>query len=251
MPTGQGAEVAKPCAAALAASLRMARDKSSSWISDIWHTLQNLPVPLDFPYKDPRRFTSDYVRGVLAAFTGSMQDHLTGRIAASARLPFLVHCIEIDDRGKCIRAVLRIRDYLRVPNTEHRRALTRLMCAEHPLGIEQGRRTIPSTHHAHRICRFCRLRRMVETEAHVLVDCACPEVEGLREAYFAEASKHVPSLIATRRVLDSTDLLRTMLSHHKTLALLAQFVHQVFTLCEATPTLYPRSEKDFLALPSS
>ncbi|KAF7799736.1 hypothetical protein EIP86_010978 [Pleurotus ostreatoroseus] len=235
---------------ALATSLRMARDKSPSWISDIWHTLRNLPVPLDFAYKDPTRFTNGQVRGVLIAVSDYMQEHLAGRVAASVRLPLLAHRVEIDNRGRCINAILRFRDYLLVPNAEHRRALTRFMCAEHPLGIEQGRRTVPSTPRARRICRFFRLCEMVETEAHVLVDCAYAEIEVMREAYLAEAYKHVRSPPAARRVLNSTDLLRKMLSYHRTIALLVRLVHQVFTPCEATPALYPRSEEDFYALSS-
>jgi hypothetical protein len=61
------------------------------------------------------------------------------------------------------------RHYLRIGNPGHRKALTKLLVADHNYGDEAlGRRT-PSIPLAERRCRLCRLA--VETPAHVWLGC--------------------------------------------------------------------------------
>lgn len=139
--------------------------------------------------------------------------------------------------------------YLNVRTREHRRALTRLVCSDHPLAVEQGRRTVPATVPNWRICRFCRLQGAIETEAHVLIDCSSPLLEPLREEFMAAATRVVPALLHTRRNVTSLQFLLAILSRFKLVELVAQYTWRVFTLCETEPMLWITSEAEFLALP--
>ena len=59
-------------------------------------------------------------------------------------------------------------NYLNIPLFDHRKAITKLRCSDHPLQIEKGRhRNIPRDN---RLCKLCPLN-VVETEEHFLTSC--------------------------------------------------------------------------------
>ena len=230
---------------ALNEALRLARSGAPSWISDLWHALDKLPVPVTFNFTNT--LTVAYVTDTLEHVQTSLELFLQGNLRG--KLTILNDRREWSQNGTLVQNILRFRDYLRIPIREHRLALTRLMCSDHPLAIEQGRRTVPSTPQQWRVCRFCGLRGSVESEAHVLMDCEHGILLQMREDFFAVAIAHVPSMLQQRRSLTSTQLLMAIISRFKLTAVFAQFVCRVFKLCDDVPWRAITSEAEFLALP--
>lgn len=149
------------------------------------------------------------------------QYDMEGRV--EGKLMLLKNRREWSADGRMVHNVLRFRDYLNVRTREHRRALTRLVCSDHPLAVEQGRRRVPATALNWRICRFCRLQGAIETETHILIDCSSPLLEPLREEFMAAATRVVPALLHTRRNVTSLQLLLAILSRFKLVELVAQY----------------------------
>ena len=69
---------------------------------------------------------------------------------------------------KSVKSKHEFEKYLNIPLFEHRKAITKVRCSDHPLQIETGRhRDIPRDD---RLCRLCPLN-VVETEEHFLTSC--------------------------------------------------------------------------------
>ncbi|EMD39415.1 hypothetical protein CERSUDRAFT_113069 [Gelatoporia subvermispora B] len=145
-------------------------------------------------------------------------------VTQTSRLRLLAH------RGTG--AMVAFRSYLRLLNADHRRALTRLLAGEHPLGVQTGRtRRIARED---RGCRFCAKRGSVEDEEHVLLCCdGNAELLELRRVWREDA------LMRTGRVElpGHSRTLATLLwglSERKVAAAFGRFVFEVFALCDRT-----------------
>lgn len=69
---------------------------------------------------------------------------------------------------KSIKSEFKVEEYLKTPIFQHRKAITKIRCSDHPLEVEKGRHlNIPREN---RICKICPLREM-ETEHHFLIRC--------------------------------------------------------------------------------
>lgn len=234
--------------AALNEALHLARTGAASWISDLWHALRNLPIPVPFTYGTP--LTIAYVSDTLMRVGRSLELYLRGNL--EGKLILLKERREWSVKeAKLVQKLLCFRDYLRIPNRDHRVALTRLLCSDHPLAIEQGRRTVPPTPKEWRVCRFCGFRGEIETEWHVILDCEEQSLSSMREEFFTEALQHVPVLLNERRSLTSFRLLLAIMSRYKLVEIFARFIWLFFELCETLPMRRITSEAEFLALPTA
>lgn len=88
--------------------------------------------------------------------------------------------------------------YLGGSNRLHRQAIARLLASEHPFAVEVLRRVQPDVPRAWRVCRYCRRRGAVETEAHVLMECVDDRVVQLRDAFLHDASLLMGNVIPNR-----------------------------------------------------
>ena len=130
------------------------------------------------------------------------------------------------------------RSYLDVHIPAHRKALTRLMLSEHPLAIEQLRRTSryrPRIDRDLRICRLC--RGAVEDEVHVLLHCdGDNDLVQLRSEFLAGLRGTMPRL---ERTWDKEFIQCVVAGPPAAIASFARFVHRAFLRVTATPLLLP------------
>ncbi|KAI5833292.1 hypothetical protein K523DRAFT_265688 [Schizophyllum commune Tattone D] len=135
------------------------------------------------------------------------------------------------------------RSYLDVHIPAHRKALTRLMLSEHPLAIEQLRRTSryrPRIDRNLRICRLC--RAAVEDEVHVLLHCdGDDDLVQLRSEFLAGLRCTMPRL---ERTWDKEFIQRVVAGPPAAVASFARFVHRAFLRVTATPLLLPSFADD-------
>ena len=69
---------------------------------------------------------------------------------------------------KEIKGEFKMEHYLQTTNVEHRKAIAKIRCSDHPLEVEKGRhKNIPRSE---RKCKFCNLDE-IETEEHFLIRC--------------------------------------------------------------------------------
>ncbi|EPS93078.1 hypothetical protein FOMPIDRAFT_1105391, partial [Fomitopsis schrenkii] len=148
--------------AALAEARTLATAGNASWLGDLHHALQSLPVPV--PMEINIALTADYLSDTLPRLRNSLVSHLRQEVMSSQRLVILA--------ARPSRSpVLERRDYLSIPNQKHRAALIRLLASDHPLAVEQMRRRTPPVPREWRVCRFCARRGSIEDEAHTLLRC--------------------------------------------------------------------------------
>ena len=70
---------------------------------------------------------------------------------------------------KTLKQEFKFEEYLNISQFEHRKAITKIRCSDHPLEVEQGRhKNIPREE---RICKICPSKE-VETEEHFLSRCS-------------------------------------------------------------------------------
>ena len=133
--------------------------------------------------------------------------------------------------------------YLEVPTPKHHHALTRvtrLLLSDHPLAVEQLRRTSryhPSVPHAHCLCRLC--RQQVESPEHILLLCtASSALHNLRHNFLIVLQTkglHLPVVTAANAALTLPDILY----NRSSVNLLAKFVYDALALVQTTPLYRP------------
>ncbi|KAI0074561.1 hypothetical protein K474DRAFT_1563518, partial [Panus rudis PR-1116 ss-1] len=162
--------------AALSEALILARSGKPSLISDLKLALRRLDPPVEFDYYED--FTPALLGDLRTRLTAAVSTHVTTGISACVRLPLLHRRVEYSPAdGKPIKQAVRFRGYLTIEDANHRKALCRLICGDHPFAVEQCRRfSLPDDSGDHipydwRICRFCRRQGCIEDEAHVLLSC--------------------------------------------------------------------------------
>ncbi|TFK87861.1 hypothetical protein K466DRAFT_95358 [Polyporus arcularius HHB13444] len=139
--------------------------------------------------------------------------------------------------------------YLKLTSTKPREALVRLLTSDHPFGIEVGRRRSPQVPEHRRICRFCRKRKAIEKEEHVLLECEDERLEHLREARLLDALQ--PLLPGTRELyhrLPSMAFLNFVLGKERLLPVFAQYVYEVCQLVETVPYFLVHSDTELQSL---
>ncbi|KAH9856691.1 hypothetical protein C2E23DRAFT_772152 [Lenzites betulinus] len=232
-------------AAAFVDSWRLANTGFSSWWGDLYHALSALPVPVHVALDvSPTVASLDLL---LADLEQSLADTLREAIIASERLP-LIRTRTLAARSSDLSDLCAKRTYLSLPSHRLRNAVTRLWVSEHPLAIEQLRRRTPPVPRARRICRFCEKRWAVEDERHVLIECTADYIQTLRDVFWAKATVLLPRLPAMADSLSVPAALDMLLSREKTLPMLAEFIADVFDLCEDVPCLIVSDDDAMLAL---
>ncbi|CCM07264.1 uncharacterized protein FIBRA_09612 [Fibroporia radiculosa] len=180
--------------------------------------------------------TVDAVETALAARGGAVESAVRGNILASVRVSLLRdRKMYVPGRGVSACPALEYREHLRVDDHADRRALTRLLCGDHPLAVEQLRQVSPPVPRDRRACHFCLQTGSVEDEAHVLVDCLDARLVALRDPFFLDACRAVPVLLHMRCILSSSDWLLAVLGRRALVARTARIVRKVFDLCAVVP----------------
>ncbi|OJT04908.1 hypothetical protein TRAPUB_4335 [Trametes pubescens] len=224
---------------------RLAAEGSSSWWGDLYHALGELPVPVHLSLREfPTILTVD---SLLLDLQQSLADYLRAGIMVSERLP-LLRTRTLAARSSDLADLCTKRTYLSLRSDRLRNAMTRLHVSDHPLAIEELRRCTPPIPRVRRICRFCKKRWAVEDECHVLIECMGDAVQARRATFWVEATALLPRLPAMAHSRPTPAVLDMLLSREKTLIPLAEFVADMFDLCDEVPCFIIDNDEALLAL---
>ncbi|KAI0075149.1 hypothetical protein K474DRAFT_1582168, partial [Panus rudis PR-1116 ss-1] len=151
-------------------ALALARSGHSSAITDLCWTLRNLSPPVVYDYH--LDLTPRLLQDLLTQVTASAQKLIDDGLKEYLKLVLLHDRKQMNKEGQFVHEALLFRDYLKIPHPAHRKAVTRLICSDHPLAVEQLRRVDGvSIRRMWRVCRFCHIQGNVEDEQHVLLYC--------------------------------------------------------------------------------
>ncbi|KAJ7221945.1 hypothetical protein C8J57DRAFT_1593717, partial [Mycena rebaudengoi] len=220
-------------------SLSLARLGHSCWLSDLRWVLGSLPVPVfvDFSAFD----TTEGIDGIIDDVVAACNTALQTEIGELVKTHLLKTRLEYNDDG--ILETLRFRHYLRIVNTRHRLAYTRLLLSDHNLAVEElrhGNRIWRHVEHELRLCRFCSAG--VEDEAHALLVCSArPVLTQLRARFLRDLFAARPALRSAARRLSAYDFLLTFLHDRDIISRVAKFVYDVLMLYEQTEMWIPPS----------
>jgi hypothetical protein len=113
----------------------------------------------------------DVVGDLRKGLSAALGAHLMAQTNSARRLYLLHDRLEPVEDGKKWQQILSLlHHYLQVGNPGHRKALTKLLVADHNYGDEALGRQAPPIPLAERHCCLCRLD--VETPAHVWLGCS-------------------------------------------------------------------------------
>ena len=167
-------------------------------------------------------------------------DWLDNEIVSSVRLYLLHGRLEPFEDGPPRKIIFYFCHYLEVPNQKHRRALTRLLLADHPLAVEQlrrGSRYHPVVPRHSRLCRLC--NGNIETPEHILLLCgASPALLDLRHKFLVSLqSQGIHTPVPTWS--NAVSVLQGILCNRSSINLLAKFVYDALAVVEKTPLYRP------------
>ncbi|KAJ7043750.1 hypothetical protein C8F04DRAFT_943778, partial [Mycena alexandri] len=167
---------------------------------------------------------------------------LDAEVHASTRLYMLHGRLEPlkDEVPKKITVVLR--HYLQlVTNSNHRKAITRLLVSQHPLAIERMRykqryHRVEVPRHQ-RLCRFgC---REVETVEHALFFCKKSAALVNRRELFMSEMQALEPRVSWVGPWNATNVLRALIFRRDTICQVAKYAYKVFAIFSEEPMVWP------------
>ncbi|KZV76683.1 hypothetical protein PENSPDRAFT_569544, partial [Peniophora sp. CONT] len=224
--------------AAFCDSLDLYAHGQPSWIGDIAISLSRLDIPVHLP--SPALLVRDVVSALTATVHRSMKGWMKRTIKESPRLHLMRDRLEPARQGPARRVLMMFRQYLRVPNLDHRRALAQVVCGDTRFAVEimgwASRYREPVDMHL-RLCRFC--RRSLETPEHAILMCNGEQkLKDLRTAFWAviaTVSEITPPTLAPL----ACDVFRALLVDVATVHHLAELVYHVIQIYEEYLPLWP------------
>ncbi len=199
--------------------------RKKTWIGDIATVLGRLkhPVQFDIELMETTEGIERLIKEVERSSARRLYDELS-----SSRFPPLnpaARGVRPDD----LDSVCRMWKYLRtVVVSAHRRALTRLLCADHPFAVEQLRRKTYVPRDC-RPCRYCDAE--TETEIHVLLECGgLDDLVVRREEFLGVVGVTPDSLSRAQCLAEPLDAINYFLEHDTLAPAFAKYVYDVFKL---------------------
>lgn len=208
-----------------------------SWLSDLRYVLMHLPLPVSLP--PLQNVSDDVLKDVINSISASMTWWLKCEMQ-SPKMYLLHGRLEPRKYMPAVHKTMIFRHYLDVANSQHRKALTRLVLSDHCLGVEQLRRTPNGAAIARdqRLCRFC--RSVVETPEHALLECHGDGVLfSLRTDFLRGVFQSVPAFAELWQSASRLGFLKALLANTVVIGLLARFAHDVLAIYSSYPLLYP------------
>ncbi|KAJ7599687.1 hypothetical protein C8J56DRAFT_768632 [Mycena floridula] len=227
---------------ALWQSVRLARKGHNSWALDLQKVMLELPIPVRWDLMRNENVSRVCFERLQSDVTRSMEVYLQHEIDHSSRVRDLLFGRrewDKDARGLVVK-VLAFRHYLRVKNSEHRRAVTHVMLSGHALAMERmrwterRRRPIPREW---RLCRLCLVGQ--EDVVHALVLCQDEDLCTVRAEFYSDLDSVLPGF--RFRFLDPGLFLRALMAERETIDLVAKFCYDVLKIFYARPMLLIRA----------
>jgi hypothetical protein len=216
--------------AAVLDSCMLSTSSHSSWITDLWFVLLNLPIPISVP--DLTQINGDGIKLLQSTVVASMKDWLNKEMM-SPKMYLLQGRLELEEDKAPVPKTLHFRHYLRVMTVSHRKSLTRLLLSDHGLAVEQLRRIHgPHVPREQRLCRFC--LNAVESPEHALLECtASHELVRLRNAFVQRMQVEMPVFLSGFAPQGALLCLKALIANRTTIALLAKYTHDVLQIFDA------------------
>lgn len=223
---------------ALVESLNVEFEGGESWITDLQKVIRRLPFQCECPILG-EWLVAENVTTLRKAIEQGMDETLQNKIDSSERM-YLIrgNRTVIDKRnGKASRPTRALRDYLRVANPDHRKALTRIFLSGHNMALEIWRYATPKVPRHERVCRFgC---AEIESPEHIWLQCRgsaelVDERAKLQEVLAGMCDGE--ELAAVVELDDNpTEQLKMLLSLTKCLPNLGYYAYQVDRVLERNP----------------
>lgn len=220
-------------------SWNLCMEGHSGWAMDLMYVLRELPSPVQLPPL-PEASPED-IRRVKKAVNHACRAWLQHEIEQSPKLYLLHGRLEPLGQGEYKAVVMYLRNYLRVINANHRKAVTRLLLSGHNLALERMRwadRYHESVPRERRLCRFC--SAAVESPEHALLLCTgSEELVSLRDTFLTSIALVLPSL--RDRISPSTAVIcvQQILFREDTIQQAARFVYEVLEVYDKVPLAWP------------
>ncbi|KII94046.1 hypothetical protein PLICRDRAFT_36277 [Plicaturopsis crispa FD-325 SS-3] len=224
--------------AAFLDSVSLAASGTPCWLGDLRLALTSLPTPVSLP---DERLTVLGIESAVEEVEKSGARWLQDCLWNSPK-PWLLHSrLEKAADGTFVGVPLKLRHYLLVPITRHRKALTRLLTGDSPLAIERGRwpeRDRMRIPREWRLCRFCRTE--VEDECHALLECAAnAALVNVRRGFVMDVQRIAPAWAAANDGLPLADLLIGLTRERTLTKRLGMFVWDVYEVFATTIMYVP------------
>ena len=97
-------------------------------------------------------------------------------------------------------------------------------------------------------CRFCRTK-VVESELHVLFECACPELEARRREFYDSIYALRESARGDRQTMTHWEFFAQLVDEEETAELLAELVCVMYVLCDEVPMVEVSSDTQLRETP--
>lgn len=214
-------------------------DGHSGWVMDLMYVLKDLPTPLQLPPL-PNASPED-IRRVKKAVDRSCRAWLLQEIEQTPKLYLLHGRLEPLGHGEYKAVVMYLRNYLRVVNTNHRKAVTRLLLSSHNLALERMRWSERYHDRVPRELRLCRLcANAVESPEHALLLCTgSEELIALREAFLTSIEPCLPSIKDSISPRTAVHNVQQILFREDTIQRAARFVYEVLEMYDKIPLRWP------------
>ncbi|KAF5377477.1 hypothetical protein D9615_005367 [Tricholomella constricta] len=219
--------------AALMDSINLAQthphDRTSSWVKDLIKVCAQLPDPV-------------HVNADTLTDTAPLLSHLIESSARTSLQALWDNSTKLVFRTRGHDATQRrMQPYLKIPDPQHRHALTRLLLSDHLLAVEQlrcHRFSRGRIEQHHRLCCFCHLA--IEDEVHTLFGCRSNDrLLSARDRFLDTLFHHNPRLCVLFLSAPATQFVDFPVNHTKTLKPFAAYVHQIFAIYDEVPMCIP------------
>lgn len=220
------------------------------WLRDLTVALKRVAV--DVSCLDAEEIRVDAVKTLILNVQTAAATCVESALAESSKGRLLVGRLHRGEDGKIMNKALALREYLLLPIAMHRKALTVLLLAEHPLAearLRYAERRRPSIPREYRLCRFCKLA--VEDTLHALFDCrGASNLVDLRSRFWHQCLHEGAAHEAGLQHAAPLAALHQLLISKKLLKKLAWLAYETLKIYEATEMLIP-DKSSLPAVPDS
>lgn len=219
--------------------LAMHRRGSKCWLSDLVTALKRIPV--DMSCLTAKEVKGEDVKTLILNIHEAAATCVENALAESSKGRLLVGRLHRDDDGMIVNKALALREYLLLPIATHRKALTMLLLAEHPLAearLRYAERRRPAIPREHRLCRFCKLA--VEDSLHALFECeGSTDLVDLRSRFWLQCLHEGGTHEDRLQLAAPLDALHLLLISKKLLKKLAWLAYKTLEIYESIDMLIP------------
>ncbi|KZP07142.1 hypothetical protein FIBSPDRAFT_763346 [Athelia psychrophila] len=213
---------------------------SRCWLGDLTTALKRVPV--DISCLNAVDIPVETVKTLILSVHKAAETCVENALRESSKGYLLVDRLHRNEDGIIVNnKALALREYLMLPIASHRKALTALLLAEHPLAearLRYAERRRPSVPREYRLCRFCKVA--VEDSLHALFECqGSPDLDILRSRFWHQCLHEGSANEIGLQSAAPLEALHHLLISRKLLRKLAWLAYETIKIYESTEMLVP------------